>query len=237
MQSRIISDLAAVAIYNEMLKRKSPPTKTFKSQAKRRKISHQQPLTFQRNALGFGTEKKDLLRALPTTVGVVGAVTFTAATLLNPTVQGTAATGQRLGRKITMTSLLVRYSCTLATTSVGGAVARILIVYDKQTNGATPAITDILTNNDFTSPMNLDNTDRFTILMDELTDPISVGNNFSIAKNRYVKMKLDSVYSTNNGDVTDIKTGGVFAFIAQTGGVTTTVGTVDSFTRIRFLDS
>lgn len=219
------------------MKRKVGPTPAKTRPTK--KVKRQPSMVFQKNTLKAGPEAKELLHALPANLGVVGAVTFTAATLLNAATVGNDGQNNHVARKIAMKSIFVRYSCSLAATSVGGSPARILIVYDKQTNGATPAITDVLIGNDFNAPMNLDNADRFIVLMDEITDPVSVQNNYSVAKTRYKKIGLETVYASgaNAGTVADIKTGGVFAFIAQTGGITVAVGSVLSLTRIKFTDA
>ena len=81
-------------------------------------------------------------------------------TVLNDVAQGTTAI-TRLGRKILMKSVLVQG--TLTNSSGQG---RILIVYDRQANGAAPAATDVLTSNTIMAIQNLDNRDRFIILAD-----------------------------------------------------------------------
>ena len=42
----------------------------------------------------------------------------------------------------------------------------MVLVYDKETNGAAPIATDIFTVNDSMSPMNLANSDRFIVVAD-----------------------------------------------------------------------
>jgi hypothetical protein len=194
-------------------------------------------LVFQANTVRRTTEQKDHLATLPPAVGVVAAATFSAGTLLNALFQGVTA-GTRLGRKIAMRSILIHYSIALSSTSVGGTPARIMVVYDKQSNGIAPLITDILTFNDFNAPNNLNNSDRFITLFNEITDPISTQNNFSIAKILYRKLGLEVVYKdTSNGDITDIATGAIYAFIAQTSAVTVVTPACLSFTRIRYEDN
>jgi len=82
----------------------------------------------------------------------------------------------RIGRKINMTSLHIRlYLAPIRTQAVNGDVARIMLVYDRQTNGAYPVIADILQSTDqatantvsVISGVNLNNRDRFQILRDE----------------------------------------------------------------------
>lgn len=215
---------ASSASLNPKPKKKTVPTKRTS-------------LLYQPNTVTARAESKEINNALPNAVGVVNSTTFSAVRLLNPTMQGvTAAT--RLGRKITMTSLLVKMSIALAPTSTGGSPCRVLIVYDKQTNGAAPAITDVLLANDFHSPQNLNNTDRFTVILDKITDPVSVSNNASISHNFYKQFQLELVTKdTSAGDVTDIITGGIFAFTAQNSAVLVVTPAIISFTRIRFFDT
>jgi len=88
----------------------------------------------------------------------------------------------RIGRKITMKSLYLQgfftYNAAVANVSRGHN-ARIMIVYDKQTNGALPILADILGDQiNFagatdtrvaapTSGINLNNRDRFEVILDK----------------------------------------------------------------------
>ncbi len=78
---------------------------------------------------------------------------------------------QRIGRKCTLKNIMWRYRLTLdaedAVIVAGQAVTFRLILYqDKQCNGATALVTDILETDDFRSFRNLANAGRFNILMD-----------------------------------------------------------------------
>lgn len=82
----------------------------------------------------------------------------------------------RIGRKVEMKSLLLEINLNpvSAVRNCGADTLRILVVYDRQTNGATPAITDILQDTEQngtnttapTSNINLNNRDRFQIIRD-----------------------------------------------------------------------
>lgn len=197
----------------------------------------QKSLLFQPNTVRSGPEAKDHVFVLPAALGAFGATTFSAGTLLNALGQGTTAV-TRLGRKVQLKSLYIRYSIALAPTSTGGSPARILVVYDKQANGAAPLITDILLANDFHSPNNLNNSDRFITIFDEITEPVSVQNNYSISGKLYKKLGLETVYKdTSAGDITDIATGSIYAFVANNSGIGVANGAVASYTRLRFLDN
>jgi len=92
-----------------------------------------------------------------------------------------AGAWNRIGRKITMKSLYLQgwFSGAIGTTvACYGMNARILIVYDKQTNGAAPVIADIIadqinnTGGDvrvtaLTSGINMNNRERFEVILDK----------------------------------------------------------------------
>lgn len=125
---------------------------------------------------------------------------------------------------------------------------RIIIYYDRQSNGANPSISDILldtnqngaTNTDSQSMINMNNKDRFMILRDRyictpevaingatslptggvITDPNGPGKGLKYEE--FIKLKgLESLYnSTNGGDVGDISAGafGILAFSSDASG-------------------
>lgn len=80
----------------------------------------------------------------------------------------------RIGRKINMTSVECRGAIIAAGVTPQLQKYRIMVIYDKQANGALPAITDILqaidqagnTTTTANSPRNLDKRDRFVCVMD-----------------------------------------------------------------------
>lgn len=84
----------------------------------------------------------------------------------------------RVGRKICMKSLYITGNIVyvnLATKSTIGDYCRIIVVYDRQTNGALPAIADYIlsvtqaagTSSTVYDQFNVNNRDRFLTLMDE----------------------------------------------------------------------
>lgn len=162
---------------------------------------------------------------------------FNTVTILNTCIAGALATN-RIGRKIRMENLFLRWGFNMAATSTGGSPFRILIVYDKQTNTAAPAITSVLLSDDFDSPMNLSNRDRFIIVMDELTECIGTALQPAIAGKRFVNLKgLEVMYNTTEGGtVADITTGGLFLFVAQRGSIGTASPNFVSTCRVKFSD-
>jgi len=146
----------------------------------------------------------------------------------------------RDGRKITNKSILITGYGASADTK---GAPRILVVYDKQTNGTQPLITDILTENNWAAPMNLNNRDRFKILYDNVaglgkgTNPLQVvpANSGGIFYyHKYIKCDLPTVFGEAASGVAMIKTGGLFIVYVGTG----LVSIVGEFrTRVRFTDS
>lgn len=172
----------------------------------------------------------------PTTTPAIGVVTWTAGTLLNGLANGSDAS-TRVGRKITMKSLLMKYFWKCDPASTGGSPLRILIVYDKQANAAAPAITDILLLDNFNSPNNLSNRDRFVTLVDHYTEPIGIAGNFGVGGSVYKKLNMETMFNAGSaGTIGDITSGSVYLFVAQNGGILTVAGDFDSRVRIRYTD-
>lgn len=164
--------------------------------------------------------------------------------LMNGIGGGSKAT-QRVGRKVTMKSLLLRYSFYLnpaaTTPATGGSPLRIIVFYDKQANASHPTITDLVVSNLFNANNNLDNRDRFVVLADIYTDPISSVGSTSVAGKRYIRLNNEVVF--NDGDTENsigtITTGSVYIVWAQTGGIKSDVADGIKFkwnARIRYED-
>lgn len=162
--------------------------------------------------------------------------TFSSPVLLNGMATGATAT-TRIGRKITLKSLLFRYRLNTVATTIGGSPIRFLIVYDKQANAAAPTILDVLEADDFTSPNNLSNRDRFVTLCDHITQPLSENGNQGIADVVYKPLNLETMFNDGTaGTISDITSGSVYLFFAQCSGLTTGAPVIEYKTRIRFSD-
>lgn len=156
--------------------------------------------------------------------------------LLNGCIQGTEST-QRLGRKITMTSLYAKINFTLASTSTGGGYARVAVVYDKQANAAAPAITDVFLSNLNTSPNNLSNRDRFLKIVDMETPIISTSGDPICSIELYRRLNLETCFNTGNaGTVADITSGSLWLFVCNNAGIATTAPGFASQFRVKFTD-
>ena len=119
---------------------------------------------------------------------------------------------------------------------------RILIVYDRQANGAAPAATDVLTSNTIMAIQNLDNRDRFIILADIFPyaqdETLAAGNNGAgsggiMAYKRYIKCNLETIYGGNAGTIADINSGSLLMLTNCNGG---TVAGESGIVRVRFVD-
>lgn len=165
-----------------------------------------------------------------------GFATFSAANLLNGLANGSDAS-TRIGRKVNIKSVLIRHSFVMAPTSTGGSPIRILVVYDKQANAAAPAITDILLADDFNSPNNLSNRDRFVTIFDQITDLVSTGANFSVSDVLFKRVNFETMFNAGSaGTIGDITSGSIYLFIAQNGGITTATPSYTMRCRVRYTD-
>ena len=99
---------------------------------------------------------------------------------LNPTSGGTGASNARIGSKINMTSLDVKFNIIWPGNQAVASPSQVrtVIVYDKQANAAAPSRGDVFADGTlWNSPRNLFNQDRFIILADEISDQIESTDN------------------------------------------------------------
>lgn len=162
--------------------------------------------------------------------------------LMNGIAQGTDYTN-RIGRKVILKSWLFRVTTVPKPGSAPyGDTCRIMLLYDCQTNGTNPIVTDVLNSADINAPMNLNNRDRFKVLADKY---ITVGS-FNYAAGAlttgspvpkqvkvFKKMNYEQIFGGTGSTIGSINTGGLFVlFISQSGNTTYLY---DS--RVRFLDA
>lgn len=171
-----------------------------------------------------GPEKKDITTST-SGVSVSATPVFSSPTLLSGCAQG-VATGERVGRRILMKSMLFRFNFT-QTGTVGSF--RVLVVYDKQTNGALPGVTDVLSSTNYIAAQNLSNSDRFIVMFDELVHYQS-----STGASLYKRVNLESIYSGTTSAIASIAGGSVFFMIAP--GDTGSTATYGYTARIRYTD-
>jgi len=145
----------------------------------------------------------------------------------------------RIGRKIIIKSFQVRSIFTLEDPTEPNAI-RCMLVYDKQTNGNLPGIADILDTataaNAQAAMVNLNNRDRFVILMDKIYR-LNIGAQTNMVFKKYKKLNHETVYSGTTAAIGSIATGGLYW--VTLGNRAAGVVDVDqaSTCRIRFVDA
>ncbi len=153
----------------------------------------------------------------------------------------------RVGRKMTITFIGIRLAVTLPTTATAAEtsdVIRIVLVQDKQCNGANPAVTQVFENNTWQSFNNLANSGRFVTLMDRViplnsragsgrgsTDTLSYGADVKVIT-LFKKVNIPIEFDAGTGAVTEIRSNNlVLLYGSQLG-----FGGIDGTCRIRFSD-
>lgn len=182
----------------------------------------------------IGPEKKNV--DLSSTAQLIAAQTTATVTLLNGIDDG-ATSSTRIGRRVNLVSLTYRFSGSMAATTAGGSPIRLLIVYDRQPNGATPAITDIVILDTISSTMNLANSKRFKVLVDDCSQQIGTAGPQSFYISGFRRLNLDMEFNDNStATITSIQEGAIFAIVWQNGNLITANPTNSLITRIRFTD-
>lgn len=192
---------------------------------------------------GLRTEERKNLDVLTT-----GTITFNQTTsnlfLLNGCDDGALPT-QRVGRRITMTSMELRWAGSFVATTAGASPLRMCVVYDRQANGAAPTAVDVFAVDQITGVMNLGNSRRFKVLVDEIVENVSTaGPNSWYSKcwrdftAKGTKAGLEVEFNDNStATITSIVTGSIYAFFWQNGNILTASPTATLLSRIRFLDN
>lgn len=174
---------------------------------------------------------------------IVAASTTSTSFLLNGVDDGATAT-TRVGRRITMTSLHIRWSGSFAATTAGTSPLRLVVVYDRQANAAAPAATDVFQVDNIYTAMNLSNARRFKVLVDENVECIGVNGPAAFSRviwrdfTRGGKPGLNVEFNTaSTATITSITSGSIYAFVWQNGNLITAAPTHGLYSRIRFLDA
>ena len=176
--------------------------------------------------------------------------------LLNGSQTG-AGFWNRIGSKIRMKSIQMKGSIVQALTSVEGYL-RMVVVYDKQANGAFPTLSTVFETRDNAgaqtntvySMMKTESRDRFEILKDETwrspsatytagvqtNGPSFPGVDNEFEFNCFVKLKnRKATYNASTGAIGDITTGSLFVYFIAAG--TDNAWTCNWTSRLRFYDN
>lgn len=167
---------------------------------------------------------------------------------INLVAQGTTEV-TRNGRKMTIKSINWRYTLFLPEQDAQGTptssdTVRIVMYVDKQANGATAAVTDILETAGVHSFRNLANTNRFVVLCDKqhtlnyrgmasdgagLVSQGMVINHYTY----YKKVDIPIEFNATAGAMTEVMSNNIGVLILSYSGV----ASIDSKVRIRFSDA
>lgn len=82
--------------------------------------------------------------------------------------------------------------------SASRSTVRVLVFADTQNNGTTPAVADLLIGSNLTSPINPDNTQRFTVLFDDHIDLSQNGDGIRTIKH-YIPLNFHIRYTASGG--------------------------------------
>ncbi len=156
---------------------------------------------------------------------------------------------QRIGRKLVIKKILWRYNILLPTTATAAEtsdIVRVMLIQDKQANGAQPAVLDILETADYQSFRQLANSQRFIILHDKThvlncgagsgrgsTDTLSYGETErqgTFYKDCNIPIEYDN--SASSGVITSIRSNNITCLLISRGGHTAFTSKI----RFRFSD-
>lgn len=213
----------------------SPPSKRRKipyDKSPKRKTTTYSPAinTVSKFQPSSGTEKK-YIDTTVTSCFPATTVTTWGISLLNGVSQGLTMNA-RVGNKIQMKSIQLR----LVTPAYVNDLTRIRVIYDKNTNGATPAVGAIILEQDDNTAMIEKNTaGRFITLCDEYIDHSESAATNYMEWHKYIKCDLPVVYQADGATVSVINAGGLFLMINH-GGATFATQAIASYARVRFTD-
>ncbi len=151
----------------------------------------------------------------------------------------------RIGRRVTVRSIFWRFQLTMAAGTAAASTTdtvRVLLYLDKQANGATAAVTDILESANFQSFNNLGNKRRFRTLMDRtytLNQTAGGGNGstedygaMQMDDNLFKKVNIPIEYTGANGLIAEITSNNIGVLLLGSGGI----AGFNSKMRLRFSD-
>lgn len=152
---------------------------------------------------------------------------------------------QRIGRKITIKSAQVRGTLQIRSELAESdlfpdTAARIMLVYDTQTNGAIATSAQIFapTGASVTawSPMNLDFRERFRVLADKQYAVVSTYPSNGISIKMYKKMNLETTYNidTSPGAISQINTGALYLIVVLSNTTDNSTNPLTAYPRLSY---
>jgi len=146
---------------------------------------------------------------------------------------------ERNGREVTMKSIQLTCQNNVTTGTGVDQTHRVLLVYDRQANGAALTAAQVLTAVNVFSPRNLENRRRFKILMDKKLTLNASGEPGSNRVWTYYR-RLRHPITFNAGDagtVADITTGSLYLVVVGNAAAGPTAGTTTVNSRLRYQDT
>lgn len=183
----------------------------------------------------------DTSRALVAVGSVVGSAnTATGMTLINGSAQGDASY-EHIGKNVSLQSIAVEVEFFQPQTDASASTVRLMVVYDRQPNGAYPAIGDLLADNaaapTFDSAINIGYRERFAVLRDcQFT--LDTASGLSHHYETYIKRQLDTNFVGITNAIASVGSGAVYLiyFFKQLTGTTAPISPTHH-TRVRYYDS
>ncbi len=163
---------------------------------------------------------------------------------INLIAQGVTET-ERIGRKCTLRNINWRFTIDLPASGTFANTAdtvRVLMYLDKQANGATAAVLDILETANFQSFNNLSNKSRFRTLMDRTYDLGATAGGgdgttedtgkVHISDSLYKKVNIPLEFSAGTEAITEIRSNNIGILLISLAGISG----FESKIRLRFSD-
>lgn len=180
-------------------------------------------------------------RTLVTVANVLGAANIaTGMTQINASNQGDASY-EHIGKNASITSIALEADFYQPQTDVSSSAIRLMVVYDRQPNGAYPAISNLLADNasapTFESAINIGYRERFGVLRDyQFTLDPAMG--LSHHYETYIKRALAINFSGTANNIASIASGAIYLvwFYIQLTGTTAPV-CIAYHSRCRYYDS
>jgi len=151
----------------------------------------------------------------------------------------------RIGRQIVLSSIQIQYALDIHHTETNVINFRLMVVLDKQCNGAAALATDVMNTNHILAYRNLDNSDRFVVLYDK-THRYTPSALASAGNLRYAGPGIQSVYrkcnipivydnTANTGVIATMRSNNIL-LIGWINGQQTALNDFKAIGRIRYRD-
>lgn len=169
-----------------------------------------------------------------------GVASFLGFTCINE-VLASSAFYNRIGSKISIKSIQLDVDLFGAVPATTSGTVRVMIIYDRQTNGSAPTYSDLMSAAPsavvcFSTGLNMTNRSRFSIIRDKYVE-LDFGMAVTQHVHMYCKGRWDVEYKATAGAIGDIATGAIYVLMMQNlGPGSTNIGVQDCISRIRYLD-